>query len=145
MEELKRKFQEKGRAAVTYLESPRGQFGSALHNFTESTYAASSWDKDFEDELFRRYEIEAPADLATWLASATEGLFRSVGAPPTWVGEVDWCFHNGAPLEFLAQFADENDVTYYVFRGLTGEKRLFFKMRAWQGGDRIHLDGKIDG
>ncbi|MCX8571153.1 hypothetical protein [Aminobacter sp. MET-1] len=143
--QLRKKFQEKGRAAVAELKSPRGQFASALHSFTESAYAASSWDKDFEDELFRRFELEAPADFMTWVASATEGLFRSVDKPPIWVGEVDWCFHNGTPLAFLAQFSDDDDATFYVFRGYNEEKRTFFKMRAWRGEARIILDGKIGG
>lgn len=145
IEELRKKFQEKGRAAVAELRSPRGQFASALHSFTEGAYAASSWDKDFEDELFRRYEVDAPADLAKWLAAVTEGLFRSVGEPPIWVGEVDWCFHNGVPLEFLVQFAVEDDCTYYVFRGFNGERRAFFKMCAWDGDNRIILNGRIEG
>lgn len=144
-EELRKKFQERGRAAVAELSSPRGQFASALHKFTESAYAAASWDKDFEDELFRRFEVEAPTDLTKWLTSVTEGLFRSVGEPPIWVGEVDWCFHNGVPLEFLAQFADNDDATFYVFRGFNEEMRAFFKMRAWRGDDRIILNGKIEG
>ena len=144
-EELRKKFQEKGRAAVAELQSPRGQFASALHNFTESVYAASSSDKDFEDELFARFEIDAPADLTKWLASVTEGLFRSVAAPPVWVGEVDWCFHDGRPLVFLAQFSDDDGCTFYVFQGVDLERRAFFKMRAWRGDDQIVLNGRIKG
>lgn len=144
-EELRKKFQEKGRAALAELNSPRGQFVSALHRFTERTYAASSWDRNFEDKLFERFELEAPPDLMTWLASTTEGLFRSVDKPPIWVGEPDWCFHSGTPLEFLAQFSDDDDATFYVFRGYDEERRAFFKMCAWRGEARIVLSGRIEG
>jgi hypothetical protein len=145
IEELRKKFQEKGRAAVAEVTSARGQFVDALHRFTERTYAASSWDKDFEDALFKRFEAEAPNDRIKWLASVTHDLFRSAIEPPVWVGEVDWCFHEGAPLEFLTQFSDEKGVTFYVFRGFNKEKRTFFKMRAWDRDSRIILTSAIGG
>lgn len=43
-----------------------------------------------------RWRATKPFDLMRWLASVTEGLIRSMAEPPLWVGEVDWCFHNGA-------------------------------------------------
>lgn len=144
-EELKRKFREKGRLAVAEVTSPRGRFAAALHEFTQRTYGASSADEAFTAAMFERFEADAPGDLKAWLVSATNGLFRCTSERPAWVGEVDWCFHDGVPLEFLAQFADDRGVTYYVFRGLGADKRAFFKMRAWDGDDRIVLSGAIEG
>ncbi len=142
-EELRAKFKAKGQAIAAQMNSPAGQFSSALFAFLHNEIDAFI-DSEFTERMFQKFTIDAPADQAAWFQSEVKPLFRSATAPPTWVHEPDWCYHDGEPLEFLHQFTDERGTSFYVFRGrrtstLGGPDswQAIYKMSAQDSGSRI--------
>lgn len=149
-DELRKKFAAK--AAANPFDEVKADFNDRLDKILLAEKNASSASTLFVDRLYEAFNNEKPTDLDTWIRQKLAALFLSVDKKPEWAFEPSWCFEDGVPLEFLHQFEDDNEATFYVFRGyregmiggVKGKVR-FIKLLAQTRRGIIRLDGEIVG
>ncbi|MBB5864529.1 hypothetical protein [Xanthomonas sp. 3058] len=147
---LRKKFAAK--AAANPFDAVKADFNERLDDILLAEKNAGAASTLFVDRLYAAFTAERPSDLQTWLGQKLTGLFVSIDKKPQWAFEPSWCFEDGVPLEFLHQFEDDDQATFYVFRGhregmiagVKGKLR-FIKLVAQTRAGNVLLDGEIVG
>ena len=52
-----------------------------------------------------------PSETIDWLRNYLKGKFRSHAISPHWLGEAQWMFLNGQPMEFVGQMKHKNKLS----------------------------------
>ncbi len=149
-DELRKKFAAK--TAANPFDELKADFKNRLDRFLASERSASAASAAFVDSLYAEFKAQQPSDIDAWFRQKLTNQFVSVDLKPVWIFEPSWVFENGVPLEFLHQFSDEGDTSFYVFRGyregsLSGVegKLRFLKLVAQKTNGILLLEGSITG
>jgi hypothetical protein len=145
-EELRAKFKAKGEAIKQEMQSPFGEFRSKLYAFVDNDCTASTTDA-FHQKMFELWEKSGRPPLDAWFLNTVKPKFNTTGVSPRWRNEPSWCFLDGEPMSFVAQY-DEDDTTFYVFEGRREVKDGWVrvtKMSAQNDIGIVNLDGEIIG